>query len=322
MRNLREIANQVRGTPLNHVAQFLGGTQDKRDKQRWIFSSCSVWLGKDKDCDRFFDHQAGKGGGGAIDLVIYVLNCGFQEAVTTLAASVGSEAKAVKITPMAKVAAVQNFLAPKACPECPALLYEFLTGTRMLPKHVVDLAIADGRIYADTRRNAVFLCHDPRGRVTGAELRGTGPKPFKGMALGSRRGIGFFTLPHPTPEKLVVVESALDALAYHALFESQPATVVSTAGVLSSCPALTELALNLGLTDISIAYDNDSAGNQAADALIEALSQDGHFTIRRLTPWLKDWNDIVMQYSQRLYIPLDCSGWQHDLLAELEEKVA
>lgn len=51
-----------------------------------------------------------------------------------------------------------------------------------------------GLLHADARRNAVFVCRDAAGTLTGAELLGTRPdsggRTFKGLAPGSRKARG------------------------------------------------------------------------------------------------------------------------------------
>ena len=294
MNSLRNMADRVRDLPLIDVASHLGGEQDLYDQQRWGFPGCTVWLGKGEDSHRFYDHLAGKGGGGAIDLAMHVLRCDFKQAVSTLVTLAGNFALSKK-APAAKLSGTDGaaFLQPKAFLQHISRLVDYLTKTRGLPEHVIEPLIDQGVIYPDSRRNAVFLCHDPEGSITGAELRGTSSTPFKGMVPGSRRGIGFFTVSQPQPAELVIVESALDAISYRALFPSAAATIVSTAGVMPNCPALLVLAKKLGVIDIVIAYDNDVAGDTAAEQLMAALSGTG-LTLHRRVPQEKDWNDILM----------------------------
>jgi len=77
------------------------------------------------------------------------------------------------------------------------------------------------------------------------------------------------------------------------LFPNSTACIVSTAGVLPECPALLQLAEKLGVEDIAIAYDNDTAGEAASERLMKSLAVDGR-TVRRRLPRLKDWNDILI----------------------------
>lgn len=299
MNNLREQANRVRQLPLTDVAGHLGGTQDRQDNQRWDFPNCAVWIGKGKNSNRFYDHRTCRGGGGAIDLAMYVLGCDFKEAVLRLGdLASGRSMPPSKVLGMHRPSTMEldTFSLPHACPQHQALVLDYLTNTRRLPAHVVEPVLATGEIYADSRRNAVFVCRAPDGLVSGAELRGTGKTSYKGLAKGSQRGVGFFTLTHPNPAELVVVESALDALAYQALHRSS-ATIVSTAGVMPACPVLLDLAHKLGVTDIVIAYDCDGAGDGAAERLMASL-QGEDLTFRRRAPSCKDWNDILLHIGE------------------------
>jgi len=201
------------------------------------------------------------------------------------------------VRPSATPAGLTSFVAPTSCAQYQPRLSEYLTRNRCLPANIVTHVMNLGLVYPDSRRNAVFLCHAPSGDVTGAELRGTGSTPFKGMSPGSRRGAGFFTLLSKAPTELVVVESALDALAYQALFATSAACIVSTAGVMPECPALLKLAEKLGVEHIAIAYDNDTAGEAASERLVKSLAVDGR-TVRRRLPKLKDWNDILIAGGQ------------------------
>lgn len=295
MSNLREQANRARQLPLTDVASYLGGARHSQDKQRWDFQNCAVWIGKGENGHRFYDHHTCQGGGGAIDLTMYVLGCSFKHAIGRLNSLTGDDIPLPNPPVPSGLPANEpdSFSLPKAYVQHHGIVFDYLTNTRGLPVHVVELVMAAGDVYADSRRNATFVCRAPNGHVTGAELRGTGKTPYKGMAVGSRRGIGFFMVTHPTPIELVVVESALDALAYQALFTASAATIISTAGVVSTCPALVNLANHLGVTDIVIAYDSDVAGDKSAELLMASL-KGGCLTVRRRVPCCKDWNDILL----------------------------
>lgn len=302
MTNIREQANRARNLPLEDVAALLGGSRSPHDRQRWDFAGCSIWIGKGENSQRFFDHHASRGGGGAIDLAMYVLGSDFKAALASLMALQDGATgvhrnRGAAMRPIATPLEPTSFVAPKSCPQYLPRLAEYMTQSRCLPASIVAGVMNLGVVYPDSRRNAVFLCHSPGGDVTGAELRGTGTTPFKGMAPGSRRGAGFFTLSPTAPTEVVVVESALDALAYQALFSASAACIVSTAGVMPECPALLQLAEKLGVEDIVIAYDNDTAGEAASERLVKSLAVDG-ITVRRRVPRLKDWNDLLMAGGQ------------------------
>lgn len=300
MKNWRELASQCREIPLEEVVVMLGGEKDPQDPQKWNTPSGPIWLGKGKDSHKFFDHLTGKGGGGAIDLAMHIQRCDFKQAVTALSGALGqtntrcnsSRKKAAMVTGNVSDG---HFIRPAADFRHLPKVVEYLTQTRGLSLSLVQQHVDRGQLYADARRNAVFICADG-GNDTGAELRGTGKVAFKGMATGSRRGEGFFMSTHSSPTRVVIVESAIDALSYQTLFPGEPACIVSTAGVLPDCPALATLAGTLGVSDIAIAYDNDPAGNEAASKLIDQLAVDKALTLRRRTPSsAKDWNEALQQ---------------------------
>ena len=172
--NLREQANRLRQLPLTDVASHLGGKQHPQDRQRWDFQNCAVWVGKGEASHRFYDHRTSHGGGGAIDLTMYVLGCRFKEAVDRLSGlSSGRTASAVRLSAqtMTDAQAPAFFSPPKTSPQHQGIVFDFLATARGLPAHVIEPFMAAGDIYADSRRNAVFVCRAPDGQVTGAELR-------------------------------------------------------------------------------------------------------------------------------------------------------
>jgi hypothetical protein len=77
MKNWRELSNKYRSLPLDQVIMRLGGVVDQRDKQKCQTPNATVWLGKGKDSQKFFNHVNGTGGGGAIDLVMHILQIDF-----------------------------------------------------------------------------------------------------------------------------------------------------------------------------------------------------------------------------------------------------
>jgi hypothetical protein len=196
--------------------------------------------------------------------------------------------------------AVLDFHAPQSVDKYCADVKQYLTKERAIPKPIVDALTSEGKVFADSRRNAVFLC-EFNEKTTGAEIRGTTGKRFSGMSQGSKRGIGFFTVPHPSPISLVVVESAIDALSYRALHPHDSAIIVSTAGVMPFCPKLIDLAKNHDISNIAIAYDNDAAGNDHAEKLAASLNCNSLIITRNQPDKFKDWNEVLCHSTQQLY---------------------
>ena len=74
---------QLRDSALEPLAARLGYVRDPRRRNRWRRPGSVLSI----DGSKFFDHAAGRGGGGAIDLVLHARQCGFREALAFLADS-------------------------------------------------------------------------------------------------------------------------------------------------------------------------------------------------------------------------------------------
>ena len=81
----------------------------------------------------------------------------------------------------------------------------------------INFLINSGKLYADNRGNAVFLLLGKEKKVVGAELRGTNDLRWHGMVPGSRKDLGCFYVKTPNANKIVICESAIDALSYFTL---------------------------------------------------------------------------------------------------------
>jgi hypothetical protein len=172
----------------------------------------------------------------------------------------------------------------------------YLTQERSLPADLIGSFIRSGNLYADERANAVFLLLGKEHQPVGAELRGSGPPAWRGMAPGSRKDLGFFsvpaTVPVPsslspplaTPLGIILCESAIDALSCFVLHPGYHC--VSTAGARPNPAWLLEL-LAAG-SPIYCGFDADPTG----DAMAQAMTV-RHPSIQRLRPPRPDWNDTL-----------------------------
>lgn len=285
---LKEVANKVRDIDLVTVAERLGLEKDPVDRKKWKGFGCHISL----NGSRFFDHDREVGGGGAIDLAKHVLDCDFKAAVRWLSDGWGMDAAAGAVAARAaetvKEAAAEP---PPFHPPAPAARWwarvrDYLVNTRCLGGRLVDLVHRKGLVYADERANVVM-----RGRQA-AELRGTGEERFQGLAAGSRRDGGGLRLRLGEPERLVVVESGIDALSF---FEREyrrgerDIEVVSMTGVRSRAPFIDD-AIALG-RKVVCAFDADDKGDEFANKMREAYPE-AHI-VRRRPPKGKDWNDTL-----------------------------
>jgi len=145
------------------------------------------------------------------------------------------------------------------------------------------------RIRTDERGNTVFR-HDDLSGLSGWEVKNKG---FTGFARGGRKALFAARVGLPRlaePKRLVVAESALDAMSYHQ-HDPAPALVLSFAGGLS--PEQGELLAHVltrhPAAEIVTATDADEQGEVFA-ALILAHRPDA---TRARPPTGKDWNDAL-----------------------------
>ena len=162
----------------------------------------------------------------------------------------------------------------------------YLVEDRKLPATLLNPLVQSGTLYADARGNAVFLLLDTTAIPVGAELRGTMVSGWRGMAPGSRKDRGFFSVAASTSGAIVLCESAIDALSCHALHPGY--LCLSTSGARPD-PAWLP-ALIAKRVPIYCGFDADPTGDTMAQHM-----QTLHPSILRLRPPAKDWNDLLRQ---------------------------
>ena len=273
---LRDLADQLRITPLESVLRRSGAHPDPSDRHKWHTSRGVLSVTGAK----FMNWNRAQGGGGAIDLVMHLHQLSFGQAVRWLAESFPGPFR-----PQPQPPPPQATLALP--PPDPAKLWrvrQYLVRERWLPAALVESLIQSGTLYADHRANAVFLLLGKEKQPVGAELRGTTPRPWRGLAPGSQKDLGFFAVPSAPLPALILVESAIDAISCFALHPGH--RCLSTAGARPNPHWLAAL-INQGYS-VQCGFDADPTGDHMARALI-AL----HPTVRRLRPPQHDWNDVL-----------------------------
>ena len=162
---------------------------------------------------------------------------------------------------------------------------QYLTQRRGLALSLIKPLMESGNLYADSRGNVVFLLVAGKAqRPVGAELRGTGPRVWRGMAPGTRKDLGYFWIGEQGSREIVLCESAIDAMS---CFQIHPQRIcISTSGVRADPPWLDGL-LARGY-DIFCGFDADGPGDAAATRM-RAL----HPAVRHLRPPAHDWNDVL-----------------------------
>jgi hypothetical protein len=231
--------------------------------------------------------SCGGGGGGAIDLVIHLNRCGFRQALDWLAGHFPSPPAQTDLG-----LAQPQFQLPVPDPAQLARVRHYLLQQRRLLPDLIDPLIQAGSLYADHRANAVFLLRGAHDTPVGAELRGTTAQSWRGMAPGSKKDLGFFSIPqvpfppqaHPGPGGILLCESAIDALSGRILHPQL--ACVSTAGARPNPRWLGPLLEQA--RPVYCGFDTDTTGHTMAQAMI-AL----HPAVQRLAPSAHDWNDIL-----------------------------
>jgi hypothetical protein len=286
--SFRRRADRAREVPLEAVLLARGAVRDRQDRAKWHTEQGPLTITGVK----FINWSCHRGGGKAIDLVMHLAEVDYGKAVTWLEQHFA----------LGPVAADQSTSATSGHDSSPAgeprplqlpvrsdplrgRVLRYLTERRRLAPALLHPLWESGRLYADHRGNAVFLLVAGKAnRPVGAELRGTGPRIWRGMALGTRKDLGYFWTGARGSQDIVLCESAIDAIS---CFQLHPERIcISTSGVRANPPWLRGLIIR-GYR-ISCGFDADEPGDAAASHML-AL----HPTVQRLRPPAHDWNDVL-----------------------------
>lgn len=290
--DFRRRADRVREVPLETVLALRNAVRDRRDRQKWHTEQGPVSITGQK----FTNWQRNAGGGGAIDLVMHLADLDVSAAVVWLERNAAGHAAAGVVAhhassnrQAARVGSPLNPTGQLRLPICdPSKLprvRKYLTRRRHLCSLVLEPLIEAGKLYADNRGNAVFLMVAGKANhPVGAELRGTGTRVWRGMAPGSRKDAGYFWLGPKSPERVVLCESAIDAISCYMLYPDR--VCISTAGARPNPPWL-RVILDHGY-QVDCGFDADPPGDAAAREMTRL-----HPTIQRFRPAAKDWNVLL-----------------------------
>jgi hypothetical protein len=286
--DFRRRADIVRRIPLEIVLTYRGATRDRYDRAKWHSEQGPLSVTGAK----FTNWQRSTGGGGAIDLVMHLAGVDCGAAVIWLEQHLGVQHAAAP-PPAVDGSSHSSKDASEACrPRLPvrddpklARVRRYLIHERGLAADLLESLIEAGKVYADRRANAVFLMVAGKAnRPIGAELRGTGKRPWHGTAPGSRKDQGYFWVGAKGSHRIILCESAIDAISCFQLLDD--CICISTSGARPDAPWLRGLIARR--YKISCGFDRDAPGELAADDMI-AL----HPSIHRLRPPAHDWNDAL-----------------------------
>lgn len=273
---LRELSRLVRGVPLETVLLTAGAKRDRHDKAKWHTAQGVLSVTGMK----FMNWNQGKGGGGAIDLAIHLNNLDFKAAVEWLSHHFPSLSPPRQTPPTRKPSLR---LPPRD--DCNlSRVRRYLVVDRGLAPSLIEPLIGSGTLYADNYANAVFVLLGKENRPVGAELRGTSLRPWRGMAPGSNKDMGYFSVQPTQAQTVVLCESAIDALSCFSLHPDF--CCISTSGARPNPRWLTSLLSKSNR--VYCGFDSDPTGENMAQAMI-ALNPG----VKRFRPSLHDWNDVL-----------------------------
>ncbi len=275
---IRNKAALVRNIELVAVLERTGAVADTNDPSKWHTPQGVLSVTGRK----FFNWTRAAGGGGAIDLIMHLENYDFTQAVSWLTENFSCPA--VQTSTKAKPPGSKPLILPKKDNEGFAQMTRYLTSDRCLPSGLIRALINAGNLYADDRANAVFLLLGKGKTVVGAEIRGTTNRTWHALAPGSRKDLGCFYVKNDKCRKIVICESAIDAISYLAL--DPHCMALSTAGAHPNPTWLLNIIKN-GF-EVFCGFDADETGEAAAEKMIALYP-----TVKRLRPTNHDWNLVL-----------------------------
>ena len=171
---------------------------------------------------------------------------------------------------------------------CFALPY---LASRGIGPDVLMLPRFSGRVRVEGQHGNVLFAHHDKGGLCGFEIKNKG---FTGFSTGGVKGV-WYSQALPTDRRLVLVESAIDGLSFHALQGDGETRYMSTGGTLNpQQPALLRGAMEKlppGAI-VLLAFDNDEGGERIAQEV--AAFAPSSCGVRRVLPDVgKDWNDTL-----------------------------
>jgi hypothetical protein len=227
---------------------------------------------------KWIDNTTGIGGGGAIDLVMYIDSLSLSNAAQKLE----SISNYITLSNNIITNIDNNFDIPQPYDNTWNIVNHYLTKIRLLPDFLVTSLHNKLLLWSDKHCNCVF----PRDLGTGAFLRGTmDGKPFK-LTIG-KNGRPYHI---PGDNLVIITEAPIDAISLKYFYPT--ATILATGGHIGFDKIEPYLA---NAFKVLLAQDNDKSGDQQANKIKSLIKNKAE----RLLPIysFKDWNESL-QYNQ------------------------
>src|SRR5947209_10040751 len=179
--------------------------------------------------------------------------------------------------------------------------FPYLEHERGVPADVLLAPRFAGRMRIDSRGNTVFPHFDAAG-LCGYEIKNCG---YSGFAAGGQKGL-WFSHAQPADRRLILTESAVDALSYAALFpDAEDQTRYASLGGKPSSRQRALVQATIAKlpagAEIVAAFDADDAGRQMVEVIREAAASvarrtgrsDLIFKAHLPTQEGEDWNMVL-----------------------------
>ena len=170
-------------------------------------------------------------------------------------------------------------------------MYACLMRQRHIDREIISYFVHEKLLDEDKHHNCVFVGLEGSGEAKHAHIRSTNSegRVFR-MNIESSAGEHCFHK-DGTDKSLYVFEAPIDLLSHITLYPYgwQEHSYVACCGT-SIQPVLERLRQNPKLDTVYLCLDNDDAGNDASDRMMDTLEDMG-LEVQRLCPVRKDWND-------------------------------
>ena len=246
--------------------------------------------------NEWYDH-AEKRGGGPISFLQKFYGMTYPEAVTRLLD--GEQGKSFEPVDKNKRREKKVFSLPPASPNM-RQMYAYLIQHRGISREVLDAFVHAKLIYesaepsADGSRehhNAVFVGYDEHGAARHAHKRGlySFGEGFKRNVAGCDSRYSFHCC--GSSDRVYAFEAPIDLLSFITLHPEgwQKHSYVALCGV-SDHALLWMLEQNPALQRVTLCLDNDKAGIEASQRIMESLQEKGYTQVEAIFPSQKDWN--------------------------------
>ena len=182
----------------------------------------------------------------------------------------------------------------------------YLRDERGIDAAIINAFANAGLLFEDSEyHNAVFVGKDAEGNIRHIHKRATSPdSTFKGNAEASNPEYSFNW--RGKSNRLFVFEAPIDMLAYISMHKNgwENHSYVALCSTADRA-ALQMLKDNPHLKTVYLCLDNDNAGLLGCKRVADSIHELGNYTVWRVVPQNKDWDEDLKALHGREAIPSD-----------------